>query len=106
MIWTTILMAALSAAAEQHLYEAESLFPPEPYHNHSSSIVETLQGDLLACWFHARGERNDDTLVISRAQAEGRRAMVAAILDGGQPGSSRPEPRSLHGSQRNLKAFG
>ncbi len=55
-------------APDVPFYEAEFLFPPEPFHNHSSSIVETAEGDLIACWFHGRGERTDDTLVISGAR--------------------------------------
>lgn len=49
-------------------YSAEHIFPPEDFHNHSSSIVETPNGDLLACWFHGRGERGDDSLVILGAR--------------------------------------
>ena len=45
-------------------YSAEHIFPPEDFHNHSSSIVETPNGDLLACWFHGNGERKDDSLII------------------------------------------
>lgn len=63
-----IIVAAVAAAADAPLYETEFIFAPEPYHNHSSSIVKTPKGDLLACWFHGRGERNDDTLVISGAR--------------------------------------
>jgi predicted neuraminidase len=50
------------------VYESEHLFPPEDFHNHSSSIVETPKGDLIVCWFHGKGERTDDTLVISGAR--------------------------------------
>lgn len=56
-----ITVMSLSAAP---LYEAEEIFPPNPQHNHGSSIVQTAGGDLLACWFHGTGERkNDDVLV-------------------------------------------
>lgn len=56
------------SAAEAPLYESEYIFPPEDFHNHSSSIVETPEGDLITCWFHGKGERTDDTLVISGAR--------------------------------------
>ena len=45
-------------------YSGELIFPPEKWHNHSSSIVELPNGDLLVCWFHGSGERTaDDTLI-------------------------------------------
>lgn len=64
----SLAMLAMLGAPEAPLYEAEFLFPPEAFHNHSSSIVETAGGDLIACWFHGKGERTDDTLVISGAR--------------------------------------
>lgn len=68
MLSAIMLAVALCGAADQPLYEAELIFPAEKFHNHSSTIVETPQGDLLAAWFHGKGERNDDTLVISGAR--------------------------------------
>jgi len=68
MLSAIMLVVALCGAAAQPLYEAELIFPAEKFHNHSSTIVETPQGDLLAAWFHGKGERNDDTLVISGAR--------------------------------------
>jgi predicted neuraminidase len=68
MFLATVLSLAFFAAPETPLYESEFLFPPEDFHNHSSSIVETAEGDLIACWFHGKGERTDDTLVISGAR--------------------------------------
>jgi predicted neuraminidase len=62
------LLFACLAAADAPLYEAEIIFPGEPFHNHSSGIVETAQGALIVCWFHGKGERSDDTLVISGAR--------------------------------------
>jgi predicted neuraminidase len=58
-------LLALTILGDGPLYSAELLFPPERFHNHASSIVETPEGDFLACWFHGKGERTDDTLVIS-----------------------------------------
>lgn len=68
MYLAALLSLVLSAAPDEPLYEAEFVFPHEAFHNHSSSIVETPKGDLLVCWFHGKGERNDDTLVISGAR--------------------------------------
>lgn len=61
-------IVSLVILTQAPLYEAEFIFPPEDFHNHSSSIVETAGGDLIACWFHGKGERTDDTLVISGAR--------------------------------------
>jgi predicted neuraminidase len=61
-------LLALAVAGDGPLYSAELLFPPERFHNHASSVVETPEGDLLACWFHGKGERTDDTLVIRGAR--------------------------------------
>lgn len=63
-------------AGESRLYEAAIIFDPEDFrladgrasHNHSPSIVETPGGDLIACWFHGRGEREDNTMVVMGAR--------------------------------------
>ena len=68
MILALWLAMTLCSPVAQPLYEAELIFPAEAFHNHSSTIVETPQGDFLAAWFHGKGERNDDTLVISGAR--------------------------------------
>lgn len=68
MLYSTLIALVVSTAAEVPLYEGEYIFPPEDFHNHSSSIVETPGGDLIVCWFHGKGERKDDTLVISGAR--------------------------------------
>lgn len=68
---TSVLMPfviALSVAAAPAVYDADLVFPPEQLHNHSSSIVETAAGDLLVAWFHGRGEKTDDSLVILGAR--------------------------------------
>lgn len=64
MLWTSALAWLLIAVPDGPLYESQLIFPPEDFHNHSSSIVETPAGDLIACWFHGHGERKDDSLVI------------------------------------------
>lgn len=49
-------------------FEAELIFPPNSFHNHGSSIVQTPQGDLIAAWFHGSGERQSDDVVIQGAR--------------------------------------
>lgn len=46
----------------------ELIFPLEKWHNHSSSIVELPNHDLLVCWFHGSGERQADDTVIQAAR--------------------------------------
>ena len=65
MYLAALVSLCLMAGPDAPLHESELIFPPEPFHNHSSSIVETPGGDLITCWFHGVGERKDDTLVIS-----------------------------------------
>ena len=50
------------------LYSAELIFPLQHWHNHSSSIVELANGDLLVCWFHGSGERQADDVLIMGAR--------------------------------------
>jgi predicted neuraminidase len=56
------------ADSESPFYESELLFPLEVWHNHSSCIVETPQGDLIVCWFHGSGERQADDVKIEGAR--------------------------------------
>jgi predicted neuraminidase len=60
------LVCACAMAAPQ--YSAELIFPLESWHNHSSSIVELPNGDLLVCWFHGSGERTADDVLINAAR--------------------------------------
>lgn len=60
----TSTLSPLSTQAADALFETALIFPPERFHNHSPGIVETPRGNLLACWFHGRGERKDNSLVI------------------------------------------
>jgi len=49
------------------------IFPPENWHNHSSSIVETPEGDLLICWYHGSGEGEaDDVKVLGARKRRGK----------------------------------
>ena len=61
-----LLAAVCHAAAPEH--RAELIFPLESWHNHSSSLVELPNGDLLVCWFHGSGERTADDVLIRGAR--------------------------------------
>ena len=72
-MWTLMLsVIACAGVSGEALYEAELIFPPNPKHDHGSSIVETPEGDLLACWFHGSGERTaDDVAVLGARRRKG-----------------------------------
>jgi len=72
----TVGLIALLLTAPEPVHEAEIIFPPQPLHNHASSIVETPGGDLLVVWFNGTGERkNDDVQLLgARLEAEARTA--------------------------------
>ena len=59
---------ALNAAIAAPQYGGELIFPLESWHNHSSSVVELPNGDLLVCWFHGSGERTADDVLIRGAR--------------------------------------
>ncbi len=61
-----LLAAAARAAAPQ--ITGELIFPLEKWHNHSSSVVELPNGDLLVVWFHGSGERTADDVLIRGAR--------------------------------------
>jgi predicted neuraminidase len=65
---TLLFFAAVILTAAQPLYKSELIFPLEKIHNHSSSIVELPNGNLLVCWFHGSGERTADDVVINAAR--------------------------------------
>ena len=63
----TIAGLAIAPTAQPQ-FTSELIFPPESWHNHSSSLVETPKGDLLVCWFHGSGERTADDVLIRGAR--------------------------------------
>lgn len=66
MLLTSLVFVA--AVAQAPFHQAEVIFPPNPKHNHGSSIVQAPNGDLLACWFHGSGERKADDVIIQGAR--------------------------------------
>ncbi len=65
-LFAGLLFMTCAVAAPQ--YSGELIFPLEHWHNHSSSIVELPNGDLLVCWFHGSGERTADDVLIRAAR--------------------------------------
>lgn len=63
-----MLMVLTGAAAAASEYSSELIFAPEKWHNHSSSVVELPNRDLLVCWYHGSGERTADDVLIQGAR--------------------------------------
>jgi len=68
MRFLAVLLLTLASAMAAPQYRGELIFPLEKWHNHSSSIVELPNGDLLVCWFHGSGERTADDVLIQAAR--------------------------------------
>ena len=45
-------------------FQETSIFPFQGKHVHASSIIETSNGDLIACWFYGSGERTANDVLI------------------------------------------
>ncbi|MGI8745462.1 MAG: sialidase family protein [Bryobacteraceae bacterium] len=98
------LFAVSLAAAPQ--YSGELIFPLEHWHNHSSSIVELPNGDLLVCWFHGSGERTADDVVIQAARwnkSTGKWSQPFTIAD--TPGFPDTNPTMFIDSRQRLFLF-
>ncbi len=69
-----IFLFSVSIYAQPNFHD-ESIFPIQDKHVHSSSIVESANGDLLVCWFHGSGERWADDVVVqgSRLKSGGKK---------------------------------
>jgi predicted neuraminidase len=63
-----LLLLALEASAADPSMTGELIFPLEKWHNHSSSVVELPNRDLLVVWFHGSGERTADDVLIRGAR--------------------------------------
>ncbi len=64
----SLLLLTFSLNAASPFHTAELIFPLENWHNHSSAIVETPNGELLVCWFHGSGERTADDVKVEGAR--------------------------------------
>ena len=81
------------APAAEPQYSSELLFPLESWHNHSSSIVELPNRDLLVCWFHGSGERTaDDVLIRGARWRSARRGWSAPFTMADAPGFPETNP--------------
>lgn len=63
-----LLILTAAAVTAQPFLKSELIFPPEHWHNHSSSITELPNGDFFVSWFHGSGERQSDDVKIEGAR--------------------------------------
>jgi len=56
------------ASGPQPIFRTQNIFPLQGKHVHGSSVIESPNGDLLACWYHGSGERRADDVVIQGAR--------------------------------------
>lgn len=65
----SLLVLGMTCVSCAHLpkYGSDPIFPPGPLHSHSSSIVETPGGHLLACWYQGSGERRANDVLVQGA---------------------------------------
>lgn len=66
--WCLSVLSLVLASGAEHRFSAELIFPLEHWHNHSSSVVELPNGDLLVCWYNGSGERTADDVKIEAAR--------------------------------------
>ena len=60
----------LAPVQAEPFFQSSLIFPMQDMHVHSSSIVQTPDGDFLACWFHGSGERTADDVLVQGARLE------------------------------------
>jgi predicted neuraminidase len=113
MLCTLLALVAFSAAADAPMYDAELIFPIvakegdiSTVHNHGSSIVECPNGDLLACWFSGKGERqSDDVRVMGARKPKGATAWSAPFLMADTPNLPDCNPVLFIDPQKKLWLF-
>ncbi len=62
------VLFAAAKKTDKPVFHAESIFPVQAQHVHSSSIVELPNGDMLSCWFQGSGERHANDVQIKGAR--------------------------------------
>jgi predicted neuraminidase len=101
-----LLILATTAALAAPQYSGELIFPQETWHNHSSSIVELPNGDLLVCWFHGSGERTaDDVLIQASRWNHTTRKWSAPFTLADTPGFPETNPVLFLDSRQRLMFF-
>jgi predicted neuraminidase len=68
--WLLVICFAIVTVAPggEPFYQERLIFPLQPQHVHSSSVIECPDGSLLCAWFHGSGERTSPDVVIQGAR--------------------------------------
>lgn len=64
----SVLLCSATAFSAEPEFRSELMFPLQDKHVHSSTIVETPDGNILAAWFHGSGERTSPDVVLQGAR--------------------------------------
>jgi len=105
---TFLLALSLACAlpAAEPFLEKRDIFPPEHWHNHSSSVVELPNGDLLAVWYNGSGERSADDVKIEGARLrKGQKTWDPRFLVADTPGFPDCNPIVFVDSKQRLWLF-
>lgn len=102
----SLVAGAPAVIRAQSGLEGELIFPPETWHNHSSSIVELPDGSLMVCWFHGSGERTaDDVRVLGARWSRTTRKWSAPFDLADTPGFPDTNPTLFVDSKKRLWLF-
>lgn len=105
LIAVLLWLACVLRAAEP-LLEKSDLFPPEHWHNHSSSVVELPNGDLFAVWYNGSGERTADDVKVEGARLrKGKKQWDARFTVADTPGFPDCNPIVFVDSKKRLWLF-
>lgn len=103
LLMVLLLSSGGACLAEQPFHRAELIFPLEKWHNHSSCIVETPNGDLLVTWYHGSGERTaDDVIVEGARKVKGEREWRPRFLLADTPGFPDTNPALFIDARKRL----
>jgi len=87
-------------------YEAELIFPLEPWHNHASCLVELPNGDLLVCWYNGSGEQEaDDVKILGSRRVKGEKSWRPRFLMADTPNFPDLNPCMMIDPQKRLWLF-
>lgn len=68
MLMAVLLGGVTTGTIPRTFLTTELIFPLEHWHNHSSMVAESPNGDLIVSWFHGSGERQADDVRIEGAR--------------------------------------
>lgn len=101
-----LLCLAVVVAGQPPVYEEEFVFPLDRLHNHSSSIVELPDGELMVCWYRGSGERTaDDVQILGSRRPTAKKNWSAPFVLADTPGFPDCNPILFVDAGRRLWLF-